>query len=102
MRVGAVDELLERLVRLLVIDQEQDWIRDQTRERNEIGAGGFDRTAEQFVNLGVSGDPGVVRQQSVSVRLGGGYDLRADLSGGTGLGFNHDWLLEDRLHGRGQ
>ena len=38
----------------------------------------------------------------VSVGLGGGDELRADLSGGAGLGLDHDRLLEDRLHGRGQ
>jgi hypothetical protein len=43
-----------------------------------------------------------MRQQRISVGLGGGGDLRADLPGGTGLGFDHDRLLEDRFHGRGQ
>ena len=101
-RLGAVDELLQRLVGLLVIDQQQDRIRDQARQRDEVGAGDFDRTAEQLVDLGVTGDAGVVRQQGVAVRLGGGGELRADLSGGAGLGLDHDRLLEDRLHGRGQ
>ena len=95
--LGAVDELLERLVGLLVIDQQQDQIRDQARDRNEVGAGGLGRTAEQLVDLGVAGDAGVVRQQGVSVGLGGGGDLRADLSGGAGLGLDQDRLLEDRL-----
>src|SRR5262249_56507621 len=48
MRFDAFEKLLQRLVRLLLIDEEQDGIRDQAREWYEVGAGPFDRTSEQL------------------------------------------------------
>src|SRR5215468_5221109 len=102
MRLGSRDELAERLGRLLVVDEEQDRLRNQAREWNKVGAGNLGRTAKELVDLGVTGDPGVVRQQRVAVGLGGGDELGADLPGGAGLGLDHHRLLEDRLHGRGQ
>src|SRR5262249_11909404 len=88
MCLGAVDELLQRPIRLLVVDEEQNRIRDDARERDEVGAAGLDRTAEQSVDLGVTGDAGIVRQQRVTVRLGGGHYLRADLSRRPRLGLD--------------
>src|SRR5262249_44362359 len=102
MRLGSGDELAQRLVGLLVVDEKQDRLRNQACERNEVGAGDLGRTAKQLVDLGVTGDPGVVRQQRIAVGLGGGDELGADLPRGAGLGLDHDRLLEDRLHGRGQ
>ena len=98
--LGEVDELLQRLERLLIVDQQQHRIGDQARQRNEIGAAGLGWPAEQLVDLGVSGNAGVVRQQGVAVGLGGSGDLRADLSGGAGLCLDHHRLLEDRLEHR--
>ena len=46
--------------------------------------------------------PTLCDSRRVAVGLGGGGDLRADLSGGAGLGVDHDRLLEDRLQGGGQ
>src|SRR4029077_6164076 len=83
MRLGSRDELAQRLVRLLVVDEEQDRVRNQAREWNEVGAGNLGWTAKQLVDLGVTGDPGVVRQQRIAIRLGGGDELGTDLSGGA-------------------
>ena len=102
MRLGGVDELFQRLVGLLVVDQEQHRVGDEARQRDEIRALGLHRAAEQLVDLGVAGNAGVVGQQRVAVRLGGGDHLRADLTGRAGLGLDHHRLLEDRLHERGQ
>ena len=101
-RFGAGDVLLQRLVGLRLVDEEQDRIGDDACERNEMGTGDLDGTDEQLVDLGVAGDPRVVRQQGVSVGLGRGGKLRAHLARGAGLGFDHDRLLEDRLHRAGQ
>ena len=95
---GRVEELLERLVGLFGIHQEQHRIGDEPRQRDEVGTVGFHRAAEQLVDFGVTGDAGVVRQQRIAVGLGRSDNLRADLTGGAGLGFDHDRLLEDRLH----
>ena len=86
-----------RLVGLLVVDQEQDRIGDQSRQRNEIGAGGLRLPAEQLVDLFVAGNSVIVRKQRIAVRLGIGADLRPDLSAGTGFGFDHHRLFDDRL-----
>jgi hypothetical protein len=93
--LGVGDELFERLVGLLIVDQEEDRIGRQPRQRNEVGAGGLGLPAEQVVNFGVAGESIVVREQGVAVRLGAGGKLRADRAGGAGLGFDHDRLLED-------
>ena len=52
--LGGVDEVLQRFVWLLVVDQQHDRVGDQARERNEIGAGGLGRAVEQLVHLGVT------------------------------------------------
>jgi hypothetical protein len=46
MRRGGCDELAETLVRLLLVDQEQNGVGDDPRKRNEVGAAGLHRTAE--------------------------------------------------------
>ena len=98
MRLGAGNELLQRFVGLLVVYEQQHWIGHQARERNEVGAGDLGGAAEQFVDLGVAGNPCVVREQGIAVGLGGGDELGADLARRAGLGLHHDRLLQDRLH----
>ncbi len=98
--LGVVDEVLQRLVGLLVVDQEHARVGDEARDRDEIGAGEFQRAAEQLVDFGEAGDRGDVQEQRVAVGLGAGGDLRADRAGGAGLGFDHARLLDHRLHDR--
>ncbi len=102
LRLRAVEELLQGLVGLPVVDQQQDRVGDQPGERDEVGARCLDRTAEQLVDLGVTRNSVVVRQQSVAVRLGRGGELRADLPGRTGLGFDQHRLLQNRFHRGGE
>src|SRR5665647_2428864 len=95
--LGVVEEVLERLVGLLFVDHQQDRVGGEAGERNEIGTRGFRLPSEQLVDFGVTGDAVVVRQDRITIRLGVGGDLRADLTAGAGLGFDHDRLLEDRF-----
>jgi len=49
--LGVLGEIFERLIRLLIVDQQHARIGDEARDRNEIGAGEFHRPAEQLVDL---------------------------------------------------
>ena len=95
--LGVFDEFLQRLVRLLIVADEDAGIGDVARERNEIRIGELRLPAEQPVNLGKAGDRGQMGQQRVAVRLGVGGDLSAHLPGRARLGVDHDRLLHHRL-----
>ena len=97
---GVLGEFLQGLVGLLVVDQEHAGIGDETRDRNEVGAGEFRLPPEQLVDLGEARDRDDVEQQRVAVGLGGGGELRSDRAGGARLGLDHHRLLEDRLEHR--
>jgi hypothetical protein len=81
------------MVGLLRVDDEQHGIGDQPRKRDEVGARRLWLPAEQFIDLGITGNAVVVRQDGVAVRLCGRGDLRADLATSAGFRFNHDGLF---------
>ena len=54
--LGVVDELLQGLVRLLVVDDEHHRIGDEARDRDEVVARELHRPAEQLVDLGEARD----------------------------------------------
>ena len=100
--LGVVDQILQRLVRRLVVDHEHHRAFGEARDRDEIGAGELRLAAEQLVHLGKAGDRNDVDEQRVAVGLGAGGKLRADRAGGAGLGLDHHRLLDDRLEHRGE
>ena len=97
-----VDELLQRLVGLLVVDHDDHRVGDEARDRDEIGAGEFRRAAEQLVDLGKARDRRDVGEQRVAVGLGIRGELRADRAGRAGLGLDHHRLLDHRLEHGGE
>jgi hypothetical protein len=98
--LGVVDEVLERLVRRLVVDDERHRTFGKTRDRDEIRARELGRPSEQLVHALEAGNRNNVDEQRVAVGLRVGGELRADLACGAGLGFDHDRLLDQRLqHG---
>ena len=100
--LGVVDELLQRLVGLLIVDDEHHRVGDEAGDGDEIVARELHGTAEQLVDLGEAGDRHDVHEQRVAVGLGAGGELGADLAGRAGLGLDHHRLLEDRLQHRRQ
>ena len=100
--LGVVDQLLERLVGLLVVDDQHHRAFGEARDRDEVGARELGRAAEQLVDLGETRDRDDVHEQRVAVGLGGGGELGADLAGGAGLGLDHHRLLEERLEHGGE
>ena len=95
--LGVIDELLQALVRLLIVADQHAGIGDITRERDEIRVGELRLPAEQPVDLGKAGDRGQMGQQRIAVGLGVGGDLSTHLPGGARLGVDHDRLLHHRL-----
>ena len=85
---------------MLLIDEHQDRVGNQPRQRNEIGAGGLGLSSEQLVDFLIAGNPVVMREQRIAVRFGIGADLRADLTAGARFGLDHDRLSDDRLERR--
>ena len=100
--LGVVEQVLERLVRLLVIDEHQDGIGHQSGQRDEIGAGGFGLSSEKLVDFFVTGNSVVVRQQRVTIGLRAGADLCADLASGTRFGFDDNRLFDHRFKRGGE
>jgi hypothetical protein len=98
--LGVVDQVLEGLIGLLIIDDQHARIGHEARERDEVGIGEFRLPAEQPVDFGEAGNRGQMREQRIAVRLSIGSELRANLAGRAGLGFDHHRLLHHRLdHG---
>ena len=97
-----VEQFLGGFVRLLIIDEKHYRVGHDSRQRDEIGAGGFEWSSEKLVDFCVTGNSGVVRQQRVTVGLRAGDDLCADLAAGTRFGFDDDRLFEDRLQHGGE
>ena len=97
---GIGDQILQRFVGQIVVDDHHDRIGDDAGERNEIGIGEFRLAAEQFVDRGEAGNRHDVGQQRIAVRLGGCDVLRADRARRARLVLEHDRLLEDRLKRR--
>ena len=99
--LGVVDELLQRLVGLLVVDDQHHRSFGEARDRYEVGARELRLPAEQLVDLGEARDRYDVDEERVAVGICGGGELRADLARRAGLGLDHHRLLEQRLqHGR--
>jgi hypothetical protein len=100
--LGVGNELLERLVRLRVVDDQNHRVGDEARDRNEIIARELDRPAKQLVDLGEAGDRHDMHEQRIAVGLGVGRELAADLARGAGLGLDDERLLQNRLEHRGE
>jgi hypothetical protein len=91
---------LQRPVGGLIVDEEHHRSLGEARDRHEIGAGEFGLPAEHLVDLGEAGNRDDMHEKGVTIGRRAGGELGADLAGRTGLGLNHDGLLQDRLkHG---
>src|SRR6516162_3111092 len=74
-RLRIAYEFLQRVPRLLVVDDQYAGIGNKSRQRNEIGIGELRLPTEQPIDLGKAGNRGEVGQESIAVRLG----MRGDL-----------------------
>src|SRR5262245_42076141 len=79
---GIVDEVLQRLIGLLIIDKHQHRIGNQSGQWDEIGTGGFRLPPEKLVDLFIAGESVVVRQQRIAIRLCISGNLSANLTSG--------------------
>src|SRR6266481_1760620 len=81
--LGVVDEFFERLVGLLIIDDQHAWIGHEPRDRDEVGARELWRASEQLVDFGETGDRSDMQKQRIAVWLRIGDELRAGRGGGA-------------------
>jgi hypothetical protein len=96
--LGVGDQFLQILVGLLVVDHQHHRTFGETRNRDKVGAREFGLAPEQLVDGCKAGNRRQVGDQGITIRLCTGSELRAHGSCSPGFGFDHQRLLQQRLH----
>jgi hypothetical protein len=92
--LGVVDELLQRPVGRLVVDDQRHRPLGEARHRYEVSACELRLPAEQLVDLGEARYRYDVDEERVAVRLCSGGELGADLACRAGFGIDHHRLFD--------
>jgi hypothetical protein len=96
--LGVLDQLFQVLIGLLVVDDQHHRTIGEARNRDKIGAREFGLAPEQLVHGCKAGKRWQVGDQGITVRLCTGRELRAHRACSSGFGFDHERLLQQRLH----